>query len=177
MVTRCADRRCTQVVLILLVDGSVNSLSVISSRNCHEKCSFIRSSSILYFFQHWMLWLDFENEERMVSKMAIVSNRKISCKRTRFKKVNWALCHEDMWGSGRIAPPLLTWTLYGIEWSASRPCRFIPGTHWIGCMCPRADLGAVEKRKILDFWESNPGRPVRRPLLHRLRYPEKRSCS
>jgi hypothetical protein len=26
----------------------------------------------------------------------------------------------------------LTSTLVGGEWSASRPCRFTPGTHWIG---------------------------------------------
>jgi hypothetical protein len=43
--------------------------------------------------------------------------------------ISSALCHEDIWGSGGIAPPFLT--------SASCPCRFTPGerapgTHWIG---------------------------------------------
>jgi hypothetical protein len=42
-----------------------------------------------------------------------------------------------MWGSGDIAPLLLTSVLDGGEWSATRLCRFTPGerasiTHWIG---------------------------------------------
>jgi hypothetical protein len=41
------------------------------------------------------------------------------------------------WGSGGIAPTSLTSALDGGEWSASRPCHFIPwegvpDTHWIG---------------------------------------------
>jgi hypothetical protein len=37
----------------------------------------------------------------------------------------------------------------GGEWSASRPCRFIPGTHWIGgWVGPRA--GLEDLKKILD---------------------------
>jgi hypothetical protein len=36
-----------------------------------------------------------------------------------------------------------------LEWSASRPGRFTPRTHWIGgCVDPRASLEDVEK--ILD---------------------------
>jgi hypothetical protein len=35
--------------------------------------------------------------------------------------VTRALCHDDIWGSGGIAPPFLTSTLDGGEWSASRP--------------------------------------------------------
>jgi hypothetical protein len=34
-------------------------------------------------------------------------------------------------GSGGIAPPLLTWTVDGGEWSASHPGERAPGTHWI----------------------------------------------
>jgi hypothetical protein len=35
----------------------------------------------------------------------------------------------------------LTSALVGGEWSASRPGRFTPGTHWLGgWMGPRADL-------------------------------------
>jgi hypothetical protein len=33
--------------------------------------------------------------------------------------ISSALCHEDMWGSGGIAPPFLTLALDGSEWSAS----------------------------------------------------------
>jgi hypothetical protein len=53
------------------------------------------------------------------------------------------------WLSGRIVPPLSTWTLAGGEWSASRPGRFTPGTHliggWVGL---RTGPDAVEKRKF-----------------------------
>jgi hypothetical protein len=44
----------------------------------------------------------------------------------------------------------LTSALAGGEWSASRPCRFIPGTHWIGgWVGPRGGLDDVEKRNFL----------------------------
>jgi hypothetical protein len=44
---------------------------------------------------------------------------------------------------------ILTSALVGGEWLASRPGRFTPGTHWIGCRVgPRAGLDDVEK--ILD---------------------------
>jgi hypothetical protein len=47
------------------------------------------------------------------------------------------MAHEDLWGSGGIAPPFLISALDGGEWSASRPYHFTsgeiaPGTHWIG---------------------------------------------
>jgi hypothetical protein len=35
-------------------------------------------------------------------------------------------CHEDMCGSGGIAPPFLTSALDEDEWSAPRPDRFVP---------------------------------------------------
>jgi hypothetical protein len=41
---------------------------------------------------------------------------------------------------------LLTSALARGEWSASRPSRFTPGTHWIGWMDPRAGLDDVEKK-------------------------------
>lgn len=90
MVTQCADRRLTQIVLILLLGGSVSSLSVISSCNCHEKCLFRRSSNkyFVFFFSiecYDMTWL--WERERLVSKMAIVSNSKINCERARLKTV------------------------------------------------------------------------------------------
>jgi hypothetical protein len=55
---------------------------------------------------------------------------------------------------GGVAPPFLTSTLDGDEWSASLPGRFTleeraPRTHCIGgWVGPRAGLGAVEKRSI-----------------------------
>jgi hypothetical protein len=62
--------------------------------------------------------------------------------------------------------------LDGGECSASRPCRFIPWTHLIGWVGPRAGLDAVEKRKIFcPFRESNPGRPACSLSLYRLDYP------
>jgi hypothetical protein len=58
------------------------------------------------------------------------------------------------------------------------PCRFTlgeraHGTHWIGgSVGPRISLDAVEKRQILHFRESNPGRPARSTSLYRLSYPD-----
>jgi hypothetical protein len=50
----------------------------------------------------------------------------------------------------------LTLALVGGEWSASRPCCFIPGeiapgTHSIGgWVVPRASLDDVQEEKVLD---------------------------
>jgi hypothetical protein len=42
-----------------------------------------------------------------------------------------------------------------------------PGTHWIGGRVgPRADIDAVEKRKIVPYRKSKPARPVRSPSLN-----------
>jgi len=53
------------------------------------------------------------------------------------------------------------------------PGRFTPGTHWIGSWVgPRANLGAVAKRKILSpCRELDPGRPAHSQALYRLSYP------
>jgi hypothetical protein len=65
---------------------------------------------------------------------------------------HWALCRDDVWGSGGIAPPFLTSTLVEGEWSASGPGRFTPGkgapgTHCIGSWVgPRAGLDPGEKK-------------------------------
>jgi hypothetical protein len=46
----------------------------------------------------------------------------------------------------------LTSALVGGEWSASRPGRFTPGTHWIGgWVDPGASLDDVENRKFLTL--------------------------
>jgi hypothetical protein len=62
--------------------------------------------------------------------------------------------------------------LAGCEWSASRPCRFTPGTHWIGgCVTPEAVLDNMENRKFLPppGLELRPlGRPACSQLLYRL---------
>jgi hypothetical protein len=47
-----------------------------------------------------------------------------------------ALYHEDIWGSGGIAPPFLNSALDGGEWSASGPGRFNTGEG-----APRYPLG------------------------------------
>jgi hypothetical protein len=68
----------------------------------------------------------------------------------------------------------LTSTLVGGEWSASRPRRFTPGTHWLwGWVDPTGGLNDMEKRKFLNL----PGlelrtfrRPARTKSLYRVRY-------
>jgi hypothetical protein len=74
----------------------------------------------------------------------------------------------------------LTYALTGVEWSASRLCRFTPGerapgTHWIGgWVDPRAGLDDLEKRKFftLSGLELRPlSRPASSQSLYRLRYP------
>jgi hypothetical protein len=56
--------------------------------------------------------------------------------------------HEDVWWDGGVAPCILTSTLHGIEWSASRAGRFNPGTQSTeGRTAPRAGLDAMMKRK------------------------------
>jgi hypothetical protein len=73
----------------------------------------------------------------------------------------------------------LTSALVGGEWSASRPGRFTPGTHWIGgWVGPRTGLD-VERRKILLLpgIELRPlGRPARSLSPYRLRYPGSPLC-
>jgi hypothetical protein len=67
------------------------------------------------------------------------------------------------WGTEVLPHSFLTFALYGGEWSASRPDRFIPWetapcTHWIGgWVDPRAVLDVVVKKKILSpYQDSNP---------------------
>jgi hypothetical protein len=89
--------------------------------------------------------------------------------------INLALCHEDMWGSGGIAPPFLISALHGGEWSYSRIDNF---TH--RKKSPRYPLGRRTGRshhrsrccevKPYSCRESNPGRPARSPSLYRLSY-------
>jgi hypothetical protein len=46
----------------------------------------------------------------------------------------------------------LTSELFSSGWSASRPGRFTPGTHWIGgWVNPKAGLDDLEKRKFLTL--------------------------
>jgi hypothetical protein len=67
--------------------------------------------------------------------------------------ISSALCREDVWGSGSIAPPFLTSAPDGGEWSVPRPGCFAyeegaPGTHWIGgWVGPRFGLDVVYNRK------------------------------
>jgi hypothetical protein len=70
-------------------------------------------------------------------------------------------------GSGCVTPPFLTSALDGGEWSASRPCRFIPrervpGNHSIGGWAgPRTGPESVQERKILRCRDSNLDRRAR----------------
>jgi hypothetical protein len=73
-----------------------------------------------------------------------------------------------------------TSTLFGGEWSASRPGRLIVGKDPLGTNCIRGLVGHrtglddVEQRQILILpgLELGPlGRPVRSQSLYRLRYP------
>jgi hypothetical protein len=83
--------------------------------------------------------------------------------------INQALCHEEIWGSGGIAQPFLTMALEGVEWAASRPCRFPPqGKSPCYPLHRRLGLDTVEKRKIMHCQELNPGRPVRSLSLYQL---------
>jgi hypothetical protein len=71
--------------------------------------------------------------------------------------LQYAVRHEDVWGSGGIAPSFLTSALDGGEWSASCPCRFtprkiIPGIQrTIGRLGPKTGLKVMDKRKISCF--------------------------
>jgi hypothetical protein len=40
--------------------------------------------------------------------------------------INQAIHHEDIWGSGGIAPTVFTLALDGSEWSVSCPSHFTP---------------------------------------------------
>jgi hypothetical protein len=64
--------------------------------------------------------------------------------------INYELYHEDICGSGGIAPPSLVLAIDGDDWSASRSCRFTPEditpvTHWRGgCVGSKVGMDAVE---------------------------------
>jgi hypothetical protein len=65
----------------------------------------------------------------------------------------------------------LTSALVGGEWSASRPGRFTPSTHWIGGWAPEPVLDDVENIKFftLPGLELRPlGLPARGQSLSRL---------
>jgi hypothetical protein len=72
-------------------------------------------------------------------------------------------------GSGCIDPFFLTSALVGGEWSASRLCRFTPGTHWIGSWVdPRAGLDDMEKWKIFTLKGLElPSPPLVQPVASR----------
>jgi hypothetical protein len=69
--------------------------------------------------------------------------------------ISYALCYEDIWGSGGIAPTCSTSALGGDWWLAARFCRFIPrqrspGSDWIGgWVNPRTSLDTGNKRKMI----------------------------
>jgi hypothetical protein len=57
---------------------------------------------------------------------------------------------KTYWGVDVQIHASLTSALVGGEWSASRPCCFTSGSHWIeGWVGSRAALGNMEKLKFL----------------------------
>jgi hypothetical protein len=89
------------------------------------------------------------------------------------RKVKLSLClvnlttrHEDVWGSGGIAPPFLALWLDGGEWPTSHPFRFTPterapDIHWIGGRVgPRAGLDAVNRKMSTLGIEHPPSSPL-----------------
>jgi hypothetical protein len=83
--------------------------------------------------------------------------------------ISLALCHEDVQGSGGIAPLSLTSAPNETAWSATRPCRFVPRGHWIGgWVGPRVGLEAVETRELSYCRKSNPGCPARKDGIYDL---------
>jgi hypothetical protein len=62
----------------------------------------------------------------------------------------------------------LTSVLVGVKRSASRLCRFIPGTHWRGDRVgPRAGLGDMESDNSLPYRDSNTDPSVIHPAASR----------
>jgi hypothetical protein len=63
--------------------------------------------------------------------------------------------HKGILGSEPITPPFLPSALDGGEWSVPCPCRFTPGTHWLGGSSRYSDwLQAVRPKDR----NSSPGR-------------------
>jgi hypothetical protein len=93
--------------------------------------------------------------------------------------VHWqARRHEDIWGSGGIAPPVSTSALDECESLASLRDCFNPrkrdlGANWEeGWLDLRASLDAVEYRKLpRPSRESNPDSPPHSLSLYMLSYP------
>jgi hypothetical protein len=80
--------------------------------------------------------------------------------------IGQALCHEDSWESGGIAPPFLTSALDRREWSASRSYHFSAGERvpryllywWLGG--PQNRSGCCEEEKYLALSGTEPCCPV-----------------
>jgi hypothetical protein len=68
--------------------------------------------------------------------------------------LNSEIRNEETWGSGSIAPPFLTLSPDGCEWSVSHSCHFTsreraPGSHWRGGqVSPRTGLDTLDWGKI-----------------------------
>jgi hypothetical protein len=67
------------------------------------------------------------------------------------------LCHEDVFGSGGIDPPLLILALDGGEWPASCPATLLPGKELLvhigkeAGWALRASLGTGEEKNLLPL--------------------------
>jgi hypothetical protein len=95
---------------------------------------------------HWLSWWQQQrniyNIDRLpVQRLSHWINVRALC------SFNYAVCHEDMWGNGGIAPPFLTSTLDGGEWPVSRP--WYPLHMRLGG--PESWFGRYEEKKILSL--------------------------
>jgi hypothetical protein len=96
----------------------------------------------------------------------VAQSRSKLCYRVNAKKVKLLLdlinyhATLDVWGSWDIAPLFLTSKPDGGERSASRPCRFTPGTNyiweWVG---PTVGLVSVEEKHLLPLHGTAPLTP------------------
>jgi hypothetical protein len=93
--------------------------------------------------------------------------------------INYALRHEDIWGSGAIILPLLTSALDGGKWSTLRPGQFIHNVLQIGKFLePRSGVDVVENRNISCLCrETNPDNQARSLSAFQLSYPGSWSCT
>jgi hypothetical protein len=78
---------------------------------------------------------------------------------------NWTVCHENIWKSGLIAPPLLTSALNRSKWSASSLRYFIPGEKADNIQCLWGWLGPRPK-VIWSRWKFLDPAEDRIPVVH-----------
>jgi hypothetical protein len=110
---------------------------------CHAKLSTGATSHILFHYTGKSTY--FANSDLIEFITYIHQGNAIY-----YSKVSKVVPVKTYGGVDVYSHILLTSALVGGEWSAPRPGRFTPGTHWIvGWVVPRAGLDNMEKRKFL----------------------------